>query len=137
MASTKNMNGLWSGWYTYSSLSEPVPFTAWFDDAAGLLTGSVLEPNTFSKLDIDDLQADIAGTRLRQQIFFTKTYGQDQGAHGLPISYDGRADEAFEMVRGEWSFSDAQRGKGPFELRRSSKSISEGILREVFAFADR
>lgn len=137
MASSKDMNGLWSGWYTYSNLGEPVPFTAWIDDSTGLLTGSILEPNTFSQLDVDDLQAEIAGTRLGQQIFFSKTYGPDQGAHLYPIAYDGRADEAFEIVRGEWSFADPYLGRGPFELRRSSRSISEGILRDVFAFSER
>ncbi|MEL6753492.1 MAG: hypothetical protein AAFO57_05655 [Pseudomonadota bacterium] len=131
------MNGLWSGWYTYSNLGEPVPFTAWIDDSAGLLTGTILEPNTISNLDLDDLQAEIAGTRMGQDVFFSKTYGPDQGAHGLPIAYDGRVDEDFETVRGQWSFADPRNGKGPFELKRSSKSISEGILREVFAFTDR
>ncbi|MEO0816501.1 MAG: hypothetical protein AAFX86_04260 [Pseudomonadota bacterium] len=137
MASVRDMNGLWSGWYTYSTLSEPVPFTAWIDDSAGLLTGSILEPNTFSAMDIDDLQAELAGTRLEQQIHFSKTYAAGQGAHEKPIIYEGRADEDFITVRGQWSFANPRDGKGPFELSRSSKSISEGILRDVFAFADR
>ncbi len=137
MATGKDMNGLWSGWYTYSSLGEPVPFTAWIDDSAGLLTGTILEPNTFSNLDIDDLQAELAGTRLGRDVFFSKTYGQGQGAHNLPIAYEGRADEDFETVRGQWSFTDPRGESGPFELKRSSKSNSEGILREVFAFAER
>ncbi|MEM1106575.1 MAG: hypothetical protein AAGH87_09315 [Pseudomonadota bacterium] len=137
MGSKRDMNGLWSGWYTYASLGEPVTFTAWIDDSAGLLTGTILEPNTFSRLEIDDLSAEIAGTRLRQDIFFSKTYSANQGAHGRPIAYEGRADEAFETVRGQWSFTKPSDGRGPFELTRSSKSISEGILRDVFAFAER
>ena len=128
-----DMNGLWSGWYGYAGLAEPVAFTAWFDETAGLLTGSILEPNTISDLDIDDLAADIAGTREGADITFVKTYGTGQGVHSHPISYSGLADGDFRRVRGEWMFPDPSYGRGPFELARSSRGISEGILREVLA----
>lgn len=128
-----DMNGLWSGWYAYSGVSEPVPFTAWFDETAGLLTGSILEPNTFSQVELDDLSADIAGTRSGADIHFVKTYGEGQGVHSHPIAYHGLADGDFQRVRGEWSFPNPGFGRGPFELARSSRGISEGILREVLA----
>lgn len=137
MSGNGNMNGLWSGWYAYSALSEPVPFTAWVDDTAGLLTGTILEPNTFSLMDLDDLQAEIAGTRHGNHVDFTKTYNADQGVHPYHILYDGQANAAFDHIVGEWSFAGAVGGRGPFEMTRSSRSISEGILRDVLAPIER
>lgn len=136
MTEFKGMNGLWSGWYGYGLLSARVPFTAWVDETAFLLTGSILEPNTFAKSDLDDLQADIAGTRHGQAVVFTKTYGPRQGAHAYPISYEGSVDHEFKHVAGEWSFVAGITGSGPFELSRSSRGIGEGILREVLTPID-
>lgn len=130
---TGDMNGLWSGWYGYSVLGETVPFTAWFDETSGLLTGTILEPNTLSGLDLDDLTSEIAGTRAGADILFAKTYLPDQGVHTRPIAYEGVADGDFLRVRGEWAFADPAYGRGPFELARTSRGISEGILREVLA----
>ena len=133
MSGIGDMNGLWSGWYGYGGLAEPVPFPAWFDETSGLLTGSILEPNTISTLGIEDLTSDIAGTRVGGDITFVKTYVEGQGVHSHPISYTGLADGDFQRVRGEWMFPDPNYGRGPFELARSSRGISEGILREVLA----
>ena len=137
MASPENMNGLWSGWYAYARFSQPVTFTAWIDDTSGLLTGTILEPNTFSSQQVDDLQSEVAGTRDGHHIFFSKTYLSGQGAHDRPIAYNGLADSGFELVRGEWSFAGPHWGHGAFELKRASGSISEGILKEVFATMER
>lgn len=136
MSGFRDMNGLWSGWYGYGLLSSRVPFTAWIDETALLLTGTIMEPNTFAKSDLEDLQAEIAGTRQGQSILFSKTYRERQGAHGLPISYEGTVDERFQHVAGEWRFVSGLNGSGPFELSRSSRGISEGILREVLAPID-
>ncbi|MCI4644213.1 MAG: hypothetical protein MRY64_05470 [Hyphomonadaceae bacterium] len=138
MGEYSDMNGLWSGWYAYSMLSQRVPFTAWMDDTTGLLTGTILEPNTFSDMDLDDLQSEIAGTRNGSHVFFSKTYLSGQGAHAFPIAYDGHADAEFLCIRGEWSFSGVFKGhRGPFEMRRASQGISEGILRDVLAPVER
>lgn len=127
------MNGLWSGWYSYEGLGQAVPFTAWIDDTGGLLLGTILEPNTFSPLDLDDLQADLSGTRDGQAVFFSKVYSDDQGAHASPILYGGEADARFERVMGRWSFPHLNGLEGRFELTRSSRGIGEGVLRKVFA----
>ncbi|MEO0465173.1 MAG: hypothetical protein AAF216_01415 [Pseudomonadota bacterium] len=133
MASFTDMNGLWSGWFRYSLLTDRVPFTAWIDDTASILTGSILEPNTFSSAEIDDLQALVSGTRVGSAVTFIKTYVPGQAAHEHPISYSGQVTDDFEHVAGTWSFSEAILGTGPFEMRRTSKGISEGILRDVMA----
>lgn len=137
MSEPADMNGLWSGWYAYSTLSEPVPFTAWIDDSDGTLTGTILEPNTFSSVDLDDLQADIDGLRGGVSVMFSKLYRPHQGAHAYPIKYFGYMDTKTQKVRGKWSISADIRSEGPFEMQRASRSISEGILREVLAPVER
>lgn len=137
MSEPADMNGLWSGWYSYSALSEPVPFTAWIDDSDGTLTGTILEPNTFSSSDLEDLQADIDGLRGDLSVTFSKLYRPDQGAHAYPISYVGQIDARNQTVRGKWSISADICSEGPFEMQRASRSISEGILREVLAPVER
>ena len=137
MGGKGDMNGLWSGWYAYSGLSEPVPFTAWVDDTRGTLTGTILEPNTFSPFDLDDLQADMNGARIRSLVMFTKIYRPNQGAHDCPIQYSGTIDLEAEMIRGNWSIVAHHTVEGRFEMRRASRGISEGILRHVLAPVER
>ena len=131
MAEFSDLNGLWSGWYAYSALSERVAFTAWIDDTSAILTGSIMEPNTLSAFNIDDLQADISGTRTGRQVNFVKIYGERQGAHGYPISYVGETTPDFQCVDGTWSFANPALGAGLFEMVRASRGVSEGVLREV------
>lgn len=133
MAGKGDMNGLWSGWYDYAGLSEPVSFTAWFDETRGILSGTILEPNTFGDPSLDDLHADITGAREGYDVAFIKLYRPDQGAHGQDIRYEGVADSDFNRVRGVWSIDAAESVAGRFELARSSRSISEAILRRVLA----
>lgn len=135
MAEFIDLNGLWSGWYAYSALSERVAFTAWIDDTSAILTGSIMEPNTFSASNIDDLQADISGTRTGHHVNFVKIYGEGQGAHGYPISYEGETTPDFQRVDGTWSFANPALGTGLFEMVRASRGVSEGILREVMISA--
>lgn len=135
MGKRPDMNGLWTGWYDYTGFSDPVPFTAWFDDVDGRLSGTMLEPNTFAEDALEDLEAQISGERGGLVISFDKTYCPDQGAHGLPIRYEGHADSDFEMVVGEWHFELGGYGSGRFQLSRASRGLSEGILRRVLATA--
>ncbi len=133
MGERQDMNGLWSGWFDYTGFSDPVPFTAWFDDVGGALSGTILEPNSFAEDMLEDLEAEIAGERGGLIVSFEKTYCQGQGAHGLPILYEGEADIDFETVIGKWRFYQGGYGSGRFRLSRASRAISEGILRRVFA----
>lgn len=127
------MNGLWSGWYDYARFGEAVPFTAWLDETAGQLLGTILEPNTFSPLELDDLESEIIGIRSGSAVTFTKTYKPRQGAHRHQILYEGDIDSAMQRVRGEWAFAGGYVETGRFELARTSQSISEGVLRKVLA----
>lgn len=135
MGERHDMNGLWSGWFDYTGFSDPVPFTAWFDDVGGALTGTILEPNTFAEDMLEDLESEIAGERGGLIVSFDKTYREGQGAHRMPIRYEGEADEDFEVIMGEWRFYRGGYGSGRFQLSRASRSISEGILRKVLASA--
>ncbi len=133
MGAHRDMNGLWSGWYDYTGFSDPVPFTAWFDEVAGRLSGSILEPNTFAEDGLEDLEALIDGERGGLIVSFEKTYCAGQGAHALPIRYEGHADSDFEIVVGEWGFILGGFGSGRFQLTRSSRGVSDAVLRKVLA----
>ncbi len=133
MADRLDMNGLWSGWYDYLGLSEAVPFTAWIDDAGGMLAGTILEPNTFVEAGPDDLEALISGQRVATFVTFTKTYREGQGAHGLKIAYEGEADSQFQSVSGEWQIGTDPFNGGRFQLDRSSRGVGEAVLRKVLA----
>lgn len=134
MSDAKDMNGLWTGWYSYQAMEHhSVPVTVWFDEASGVLTGTMLEPNTFADPAIEELSAELAGMRAGSEVIFTKRYFSAPGVHDEPIRYQGVVDDAFEYIAGSWRFDDPRMLPGVFELRRSSKGVSEALRRKAEA----
>ena len=128
MSAYENMNGLWTGWYAYKLvIEERVPITVWFNEAAGVLSGTMLEPNTFANPAIEELSADINGSRAGTAIVFTKLYHPTDGVHQEPITYLGQVEAGFEQIYGEWTFNQQGMISGTFELLRSSRGVSEAI----------
>lgn len=123
MAKQANMNGLWSGVYTYDLTKAPVPFTAWFDEKASTLGGTITEPNTFVPNGPDELDAVIEGIRNGLNIDFAKRYRRASSAHQEKIYYEGTANEDFTEVKGIWHFKSSKIAVGKFTLSRISKAL--------------
>lgn len=137
MKNPADMNGLWSGTYGYHLIGDPVKFTAWFDDKAGRLAGSISEPNTFVPHGPDELEAAIQGVREGVMVDFAKTYSKTCGAHQHTLRYEGEADDKFTEVNGIWRLAGRGRAGGPFKLSRVSTGLEGGIERKrVVAIGD-
>ena len=126
MAGTQDLNGLWSGQFYYPEIlrMEPVSFTAWIDDTNGLLSGSILEPNTFADGGPSMLSASLQGERTGTGVIFTKRYEAGQNAHSENIVYSGTIAEDFKLITGKWAFERPDRMSGLFVLSRSSDEQS-------------
>ena len=125
MAQHVDMNGLWSGSYSYDLIGEPVVFSAWFDDQSGALGGTITEPNTFVPNGPDDLQATIKGGRHGVVIDFIKTYTKLTGTEFAPIFYEGEANQGFTQVNGVWRIKQPNALPGTFVLKRISHGMEE------------
>ena len=132
-----DMNGLWSGTYSYDLIDDPVRCTAWIDDQNGVLGGTITEPNTFVKNGPDELLAVINGARTGQMIAFVKTYATDSGAHSENIYYEGQANAALTEVNGIWRFRALDVSQGKFTLSRLSSAFEKAATRAAFAPVDR
>lgn len=115
------LSGLWSGWYAYDAGGDRVPFTALIEEAGEGFSGTTLEPNTFAPEAGEDLAAEITGFRRGDLIDFIKTYLMERHPTAEPISYAGKVDRAFTLIRGEWAIqADWTHVTGDFELSRVS-----------------
>lgn len=129
MKKPADMNGLWSGVYAYNLAKAPVAFTAWFDEKAGMLGGTITEPNTFVADGPDELDAIIDGIRSGLNIDFAKRYRRASNAHQEKIYYEGTANADFTEVKGIWHFKSSKAVVGKFTLSRISKALERDIER--------
>jgi len=74
MTQQNDMNGLWSGESAYDMEEAPVVFSVWIDDQAGILRGTIIEPNTFVQNALEELDASLSGVRDGQIVDFVKIY---------------------------------------------------------------
>lgn len=109
-----NMTGLWHGTFGYPAFQGPTtPFVAQIKDDGGVLSGTIMEPNTIG-ISSDELQAVLAGNRQGDAVDFSKTYdGSSDAAHA--VDYVGRLSDDGSNVTGVWSLSDLD---GTFEMHR-------------------
>ena len=109
-----NMTGLWEGTYAYPGYEGPTtPFVAHIDDVDGVLSGSIIEPNTIGFAS-EELEALLAGNRIGRAVDFTKTYdGSSDAAHA--VDYVGQLSDDGDSVTGVWSLAELD---GTFEMHR-------------------
>lgn len=130
MTKNNDLNGLWSGSYGYPTGTSHVPMTVWFDEIAGRLGGTVIEPNTFVVEGPEELSSTLDGFRAGLSLKFAKTYDPASGAHQIPIAYTAAVNEALTEIRGIWQFpNDPFTGK--FSLNRTSRGLATGAKRQV------
>lgn len=132
MSAYKNLSGLWTGSYSYTLHGkQSVAFTAWIDDKAGKLSGTLLEANTFVDSPSLELTSTLEGTRSGTDLEFTKRYDPSQGAHASPIHYTGRTNQGFTFVTGQWSIAGPYEWSGPFEMSRQSGAFEKAQREEM------
>ncbi len=124
MAKFTDLNGLWAGSFSYPASSMgAVSFTAWIDDKAGALGGTILEPNTFAATPAEELSSSLNGMRSGAEVAFTKVYDPGQGTHGFAIHYAGKANGDFTWIVGRWRIPGDFEWSGPFEMSRQSGTL--------------
>lgn len=114
-----DLTGFWGGTYSYPpapggyARGEPVPFDAEFRDRGGMLSGTITEPNTFSREPTAVLGAFVRGTVRGNLVAFDKTYDGGGAVHA--VGYEGVLNEEGTVVVGRWR---AGTLSGPFLMRR-------------------
>lgn len=111
-----DMSGLWEGAFAYPGYEGPTtPFVARITEVDGVLTGSIMEPNTMG-LSTDELESVLNGAREAQSVDFIKTYdGSSDAAHA--VDYVGRISDDGSLVTGVWSLGELD---GTFEMKRET-----------------
>ncbi|MBX9776877.1 MAG: hypothetical protein K2Y71_21060 [Xanthobacteraceae bacterium] len=85
----KNLTGVWSGLYSYSS-GLSVSFVATLIDSGRVLSGTTHEPNVLGNSPGSMLTALLSGGRKESAITFVKTYdAAGERQHYYPVSYEG------------------------------------------------
>ena len=133
MATQTDMNGLWSGTYSYDMVEGETVFTVWINDQSGQLSGTIIEPNTFVPNGFEELHAPLDGICDGNIVDFVKTYDPSSGAHQSPIHYEGTVNPSFTEVRGIWHFKDPHALPGKFVLSRVSNSLEKEVMRSKLA----
>lgn len=123
-----SLSGAWSGAYSYptNTLPGPVPFNALLEDAAGAITGTIDEPNTFAPSDAPRLFATVVGTRDGLRVSFIKTM-DGTGGKSHSIHYEGDVRSDFERIDGRWTIPG--NWSGAFFMERTGVAAEEAARR--------
>lgn len=113
-ADRMNLTGAWFGSYSYLGTGDPdVSFIANLEEIAGIVSGSVSEPNSIGDSS-PQLNAMVRGNRDGAEVVFAKTYdGASDAMHR--VDYAGTVNEAGTRVAGFWQLEDVS---GSFEMTR-------------------
>ncbi len=130
MAEFHDMNGLWSGQYSYA-IGGAVKFTLWLVDAEGGLSGTTLEPNTFAPTDAEELEATVSGLRSGLSFEFHKFYSGAFGASQPRLIYQGHCDAGFTSATGKWRFDPDLSISGTFRMSRLSAARAKAVTRRI------
>ena len=126
------LTGDWTGVYDYSqNAAEPVSFQASLFDVAGVLWGTMQEPNTFAPILETELSADVQGMRMGREVSFRKTYQGNPVGGEEPIDYFGYVSADGTRIEGRWQigvvgavFGQPAFG-GPFVMTRDEVMVAK------------
>jgi len=119
------ISGVWSGRFHHDlDGRESFGFSAWLNVANDRLSGSTLEPNTFSKAESNELDALLRGHIDDTEIVFLKTY---QGLDQEPVYCEGEITDQGRRIVGQWYFGWPNEVSGTFEM---SRELAKPIKRE-------
>jgi hypothetical protein len=117
-----NISGEWTGVYDYpDNESDAVPFKATVSDMDGLVSGSIIEPNTFVEDGNTELFSVINGKRDGLYITFLKIYESSEYTDSYEIIYEGTLTKDMTVIQGTWKTTDDMTWSGPFVMNRAAK----------------
>lgn len=120
---TKDLSGLWTGFYAYDLTDDAVMFTAWIKEETGKVTGSILEENLTEDRDFAEYEARITGYRQGLDVHFTKIAIDDESGEPFMLRYHGDVDADCCLISGVWFFDDPSDWTGTFMMTRISGEL--------------
>lgn len=118
MSDPHNLTGVWYGRYVAHSHDETNRFIAALEDHAGVITGTITEPDSEGFADIR--RAHVSGARGGSSLTFVKQYDGAIYAHAL--RYDGAVNDDATEISGTWSMVGAH---GGFVMEREKFGAAE------------
>ncbi len=126
-----NMSGEWTGVYDYPNNEDvAVPFQVKLSDIDGLISGDMIEPNTFVDSGGDKLLSVINGKREGFYITFLKIYESSEETDSYEIIYEGTINKDVTLIQGNWKTTDDMTWSGPFVMNRSKK-VEQNIEHKI------
>jgi len=111
-----SLSGVWSGRFHHDQDGrDGTAFSAWLTISNDRLSGSTLEPNTFTDNDGDELDALLRGHVDNREIVFLKTY---RGLDQEPVYCEGEITDEGRRIVGKWYYSWPDEKTGSFEMSR-------------------
>lgn len=96
------ITGRWAGSYYYSDGRSPVEFSVQINEADGVVSGLMREPNTFGSAASRNLYADIRGSLTGRNLTYVKTY-DGSGGQSHSVTYAGIVSEDGTTIEGSWN----------------------------------
>ena len=128
---TKDLSGLWTGFYAYDLTDDAVMFTAWIREENGKVTGSILEENLVDGADLEEYEARITGFRQGLDVQFTKIAIDDETGERFMLRYHGDVDADCCLISGVWFFDDPSDWTGTFMMTRISGELKARVAEGV------
>lgn len=116
MSDPREMSGVWYGRYVSTSDAQDNGFIALLEEAGGVFSGSVSEPDGRGGIR----SASVAGRRSGGLIQFVKQY---RGRWNHAVFYEGQVDARGTVVSGVWRIDDGT--TGGFDMQREKFSTEE------------
>lgn len=128
---TKDLSGLWTGFYAYDLTDDAVMFTAWMREENGKVTGTILEENLVDGADLAEYEARITGFRQGLDVQFTKIAIDDETGEPFMLRYHGDVDADCCLISGVWFFDDPSDWTGTFMMTRISGELKARVAESV------
>jgi hypothetical protein len=115
----QDLDGIWVGQFKYDE-SQPNGehmFSLILHASGNVVTGKILEENTFGHKSWDFLSSELVGEITGDKLKIYKKY-DGSGLQNHVVIYSGTVDGA--RIKGEWSTGGS---KGPFEMKRMGAEI--------------
>ncbi|MDG2532471.1 hypothetical protein P6144_02335 [Sphingomonas sp. HITSZ_GF] len=115
MSDPRDVSGVWYGRYVSASGRQDSGFIAMFEEAGGVFSGSISEPDEGGGVR----RATVAGRRNGSQIQFVKQY---HGRWKHAVFYEGSLDDQGTQASGNWTVETVH---GGFDMQREKFTIEE------------
>lgn len=122
---TRDLSGLWTGYYAYDLTDEAIMFTAWIREEGGKISGTVLEEGL--RPDGSEDESTIHGIRQGLDVRFTKVALDEEAGEPVLLRYHGDTDADCCLVSGVWFFDDPSDWTGTFMMTRISGDLKAGV----------